>query len=202
VGHQWIQSFFWAWFADGAMTAENPEAFVSRWMEMMAYALEQPQWGPPEVHIHQIEEMVEEMLGLGFGVRTIMDSAAYSAAIGMAVPLFRKAVARWLKTERLISGFAAFVVRPGGSELLRPGIQWLNGACTELKAREEKRSGLDGQLVNALAACWDRHAADVAADADLRKSAAGAKGEGSPQDCVCFAPLPGRLRQRCGNRHA
>ena len=167
-GSGWIQQFFWSWFTEGAAAAESPDAFTQRWIEMVEYALEHPQWSPERSRGHQIDEMVGEMLGFHFGLQSVAKDATYLEPLGDAVLVFQRSAARWFGEKRLLRGFAAFVVQAGAGKLLRPGIRWLYDACRRLGPDDAEWERLDSRLVDVLSACWDRHAAEVSAEADLR----------------------------------
>ena len=200
-GHGWIQYFFWEWFTEGIRAAQSPESFVSRWREMIEYALQHPLWDSGGVGWYKLHEMVGEMLGFNFGLSAVADNQRYEITIGGMRDVFAIAAARWFHVGDIANGFAIFVVRPGAANLLQSGVQWLHEACQKFDSYYDWRpQDIEEHLVTVLSACWERHATDVATNSDLRGAFLGLANLLSARGCHAalvlrdrvLASLPGR----------
>ena len=200
-GHGWIQYFFWEWFTEGVKAAQSPECFVSRWREMIEYALRHLRWNPGGAGWYNLRDMVREMLGFHFGMSTVADDERYAIAVGGMREVFATAAAKWFDAGDIADGFALFVVCPAAGRLLKPSICWLHDACKKFTDYHDwEVRDVEEHLVAALTACWERHAADVATDEDLRTAFLGLANLLSARGCHAalvlrdrvLASLPGR----------
>jgi len=166
--HHWVDRFFWQWFSDGARAAETPEDFTLCWTRMIRYALSHPLWDPATNQSYDLGEMVSELLGFNFGQNIVGENENLTAAVGQMVDTFELTARRWFKLLKVASGFAAFAVRPAAAQLLIPGVRWLSDAVRSFENRNWKDFHLEENLVEFLQVCWERGAARVSGDPQLR----------------------------------
>jgi hypothetical protein len=167
--HHWVERFFWYWFTNGAQSSSSPVEFARIWRGMILYALDHPRWDPETNPQHYLGNVVSELLGFGYRWtgRSLGQDAA--AAVGALKDVFEKAALRWFEMPNVTRGFLAFAAKPGGADLLLPGISWVAKAV-ETFGYYDWRNGMEDSMVDFLEVCWQRESTEISADADLRRT--------------------------------
>ncbi|MCS3926108.1 hypothetical protein M2175_001139 [Bradyrhizobium elkanii] len=166
--HQWIERFFWEWFTVGVRAAQRPERFTVIWNAMIEHALQSPAWDPASGRTYDLDDAVFWLLGLGTKINKIGERPDFAAALSGMEGLFARAVARWFKGSKLVSGFLYWVMQPAAVGLLVPAIRWLAPVVPTFDSYDW-RDGLEGNLIAFLRACWERKGEQISADPDLER---------------------------------
>ena len=166
--HHWVEHFTWQWFSGGVQASETPQVFVAIWSRMIRYALSHPLWDPATNRRYDLGEMVSELLGFRIHGRSVTENHDFAVAVGQMVETIELAARRWFGLPQVVSGFAAFAVRPAAAQLLIPGVRWVSDAVRLCDNRNWKDFHLEENLVEFLQACWEREAAKVSSDPQIR----------------------------------
>lgn len=166
--HQWIERFFWEWFTVGVRAAQTPERFTAIWSAMIEHALQSPAWDPASGRSYDLDDAVFWLLGLGTRINKIGERPEFAAALSGMEDLFTRAVARWFKGSKLVSGLLYWVTQPAAIGLLVPAIRWLAPVIPTFDSYAW-RDGLEGNLIAFLRACWERKGEQISADPDLER---------------------------------
>ena len=65
-------------------------SFVSRWQEMVEYALRHQRWNPGAAAWYHLDDMVDEMLGFRSGAPAVAADERYATAIGGMIDIFAR----------------------------------------------------------------------------------------------------------------
>ena len=165
--HYWVSSFLGVWFVHGAQSAESATAFVDRWKAMIEWALASDSWTESKKLGHRLADLWVELIGLGWH-SSVLDNGEYPNAIGSLADQYRVFAKRRLKWSNVASAFAGFLARPAGLSLRLTGISWLADAVQAYDPYDWRDDRLEGNLVEALRACWLSNSNQIRSDQGLR----------------------------------
>jgi len=168
AAHYWVEGFLSDWFIHGERASPAPELFVSHWHAMIRHALQSPTWTPGSwLSRRHLEDMFIQLMGLGWAAEAVRE-AKYAAEIESMLPAYKAWAHRWLQHSRSAASFAAFLARPAGRKLISPGIRWLHSAVAGYDDRDWRWDNLEGNLVEALHACWSQQGHLLGNNRDLK----------------------------------
>lgn len=162
--HVLIAHFLRAFFLHAG---QKPDLFVSRWKEMLKFALSAP-WtaGQQWFYGHRLLRTL-----LGFGLEASLGSLPnMPAAVEGMKPLYEQwTVAHVGADEENIAAFAYFLTKDLGAPLRMDGLKWL-AAALEAKARTFRwdQDGSGEAMIGLLDTTLTKNATDLSRDAEAR----------------------------------
>jgi hypothetical protein len=169
--HKWVERFFWHWFIEGINTSASTEAFVSRWTEMIRFALASPKWATENVRTFYLDDMVCELLGYHFGADSMASEERFAPPLGAMSNIMEQAAQKWFSMPGVANGFARCLVKPGYDQLLCQGVRWLHQAVINADDYELwRQQDVEDHLIGVLQKSWDRYPEVVVADCELRSA--------------------------------
>jgi hypothetical protein len=166
--HQWVERFFWEWFTVGLRAAESPAQFATIWSAMIEHALQSRAWDPATNRSYDLDDTVFWLLGFGTKINKIGEMPEFSGILAGMDGLLARAVERWFKSAKLVSGFLYWVTQPSAVDLLVPAIKWLAPVIPSFDSYDW-RNGLEGNLISFLWACWEHEREQISADPGLER---------------------------------
>ena len=167
--HQWVERFFWYWFTDGLAAAPSAGDFVLIWRAMITHTLEHPAWNPASVVSYGLEGIVVELLCFDMRWNAIVQTEDNAQLISTLEDIFERALQRWGRMPKVISGLVMFAIQPGATQLLLPALRWTSAAVRSFDTYDWKY-GLEENVIEFLHTCWQREGARIARDESLRVS--------------------------------
>lgn len=149
-GHYWVRDFVQAWFIEGVSGSATSESFLQMWQEMLAYA-EALGWTPGDKRAFRLQGAVKELLGWGFGLRTVA-GAEFADVVSRLQPVYAGWGREWIRRGGLAPDFARFLSVPAASRLLPAGVKWLNEDLSQDDWSDDLE--LQDATVAVLRRCW------------------------------------------------
>ncbi len=167
--HHWVERFFWEWFTSAFEQPHNHEDFTRTWGDMIEYATGHALWSRADFPDRDVAEMVVELLGCNFGLRTVARDNGHTSGMSQLAGHFKVAARRWLSLPEVAHGLAHLLILPAAAGLLVRGVRWLHEAATSFDEHEWGHWGLQDSFVQVLRACWERHRGEVAGNQAIRE---------------------------------
>jgi hypothetical protein len=165
--HQWVERFFWHWFTDGLATSSSVIEFVRIWREMILYTLEHPAWSPASMISHELDGIVVELLCFDIRWNMIVRTDDNAQIIATIEDIFERAILRWGRSPKIISGLVVFAIQPGSRHLLIPVLRWASLVTGSFDAYDWKY-GVEENMIEFLHACWQQEGRRIAREETLR----------------------------------
>jgi hypothetical protein len=167
--HYWVDSFLSDWLIHGSSASPSPEAFASRWAELIAYFLDSLRWQAGGHY--RCTDAFAELLGFDIGRHAIED-AKFADAFRQLEPILARWAQTWLANGKMMAGFSRFLLLPSASGLLIPGLKWI---AASLRTADPTYWRDDiyhyrSAIVEVLARVWSRHRIELVADLELRRA--------------------------------
>lgn len=167
--HQWVERFFWHWFTGGFAASSSAAEFVRIWRAMITYALEHPAWDPAGTVSYELDDIVLELLCFDIRWNAIVRVEDNAQVVGSLEDILERALERWGRMPKVISGLVMFAVQPGTKQLLLPALRWTSSAVKSFDTYDWKY-GLEENVIEFLHTCWQWENERISRDESLRAS--------------------------------
>lgn len=166
-GHHWVEEFARFWMTEGVAATPTPQAFLQVWREMLAYAQELG-WTPGDERAWRMRESVRELLGWGFGIRTV-GVTEFTQVVTSLAPIYETWGRKWISEGDLAAEFARFLTAPAASRLVPHGLIWLYDAFGAFSEADWKRdTALQDASTALLRRCWAEYRHSLRGDGQFR----------------------------------
>ena len=91
---------------------------------MITYALEHPAWDPAGTVSYELDDIVLELLCFDIRWNAIVRIEDNAQVVGSLEDILERALERWGRMPKVISGLVMFAVQPGTKQLLLPALRW------------------------------------------------------------------------------
>lgn len=174
-------------------SAKNPDLFITRWRQMIAFALASD-WTNGRQWFYG-QRMLMRLLGFGF--EASLEALPSSATvIGEMKPLYEQwASAHVMADEENIAAFSYFLSRDVGAPLRLDGVKWIAKALADKdRAVRWDRDGSGNALVSVLEILLTKHAADLTRDTEARTAVVNVAAELASKNVTAALALQERIR--------